>query len=375
MKTNDPMHPVDLPRFWHDDALARQDPFAPNAPQPPLGLFMSYETIFDELGHPFDMARLDRDYEFARSAAKAYNDRAETIVGRRLLNETAYDPSIRFPPIKSLGEVFGCTTTTDSWTTWLHPAAHTPSELSAVLDRVERLDLPTVIFPDTWQSACKTIFETHGLRPALGHWLRGPVTLAMSIYGVEETIFLLQDEPQLAARFRDVILSTAIRYYEACDQASDPASVRPGFGFADDNCAMLTPDLYEFFGLPILQGIFQRFAPAPNDWRYQHSDSAMAHLLPLLARTNLGGANFGPTVRFAQIRAAMPRTIVDGTLAPFTMMRNDHPAIIAEVTRDCREAHATHGLSVTTAGSINNGTRLTALRTVLHTIQTHGRYQ
>ena len=143
----------------------------------------------------------------------------------------------------------------------------------------------------------------------------------MSIYGVEETIFLLQDEPELATRFRDVILSTAIRYYEACDQASDPASVHPGFGFADDNCAMLTPDLYEFFALPILQGIFQRFAPAPADWRDQHSDSDMAHLLPLLARTNLGGANFGPTVRFAQIRAAMPRTIVDGTLAPFTMMR------------------------------------------------------
>ena len=28
-----------------------------------------------------------------------------------------------------------------------------------------------------------------------------------------------------------------------------------GFGFADDNCALLTPQMYEFFGYPILNAI------------------------------------------------------------------------------------------------------------------------
>ena len=47
---------------------------------------------------------------------------------------------------------------------------------------------------------------------------------------------------------------------------------------------MLTPDMYEQFGLPILQAIFAEFAPGPDDRRYQHSDSDMGHLLDPLSR-------------------------------------------------------------------------------------------
>jgi uroporphyrinogen decarboxylase len=364
---------VDLDRFWADNDVALCDPFAPDIPQFPLGIAMGYEAVFSELGHPFNLRRLEEDCAFAQSAARAYNDKAERIVGRRLLDETAFAPSHRFPKVLGLEEVFGCRNVWESESWWALPAADTSAELEKLLDRVEHLDVEAEMFPPDWEPACRRIYEQHGLRPFLKLDLRGPVTLATSIYGVENLIYLLIDAPQLALRFRDVIQHTAIAYYRICRRVSDPQRLTPGFSFRDDNCQMLTPDMYEQFGLPILQAIFAEFAPGPHDRRYQHSDSDMGHLLDPLSRAGLNVVNFGPRVRFARIRRHLPRAIVHGTLAPFTFMRNDEDTIIAEVRRDMDEARATCGLVVDTAGSINDGSLLTSMRAVMWAIQSYGR--
>jgi uroporphyrinogen decarboxylase len=369
-----PMLDVDLERFWSDNDLAQPDPFGAHIAQPPMADLVSYETIFSELGFPFDMRRLETDFAFARGAAHAYNDRAESIIGRRPLDELAYDPVRRPPAIKSIGELFGCARIwqSDSW--WLMPCAHTTQELEGVLDRIEKLDLRSAMLPDDWDAQVRRYRDAVGHGPAFGHGLRGPVTLATSIYEAGELIFLIHDEPALASRFRDVLLRIILDYFTICDQISDPTGVTPGFGFNDDNCALLTPDMYAFFTLPILQAVFARFAPGAGDTRFQHSDSDMAHLLPLLAQAGLNAVNFGPNVRFAAIRAAMPRAVVQGTLAPFTLMRNDEQAIIAEVRRDLGESRSTRGLLVATAGSVNDGSKLTSVRAVMHAIQRYGAY-
>jgi uroporphyrinogen decarboxylase len=102
----------------------------------------------------------------------------------------------------------------------------------------------------------------------------------------------------------------------------------------------------------------------------------MGHLIPLLADFNLTGCNFGPTVTVQEIRKYMPKTRIDGQLAPFTFMRNNEDAIIAEVKRDCEAAKENdlRGLNLTTAGSINNGSLLTSMRAVMAAIQNYGRY-
>ena len=77
-----------------------------------------------------------------------------------------------------------------------------------------------------------------------------------------------------------------------------------------------------------------------------------------------------------EIRKHMPRTRIDGQLAPFTFMRNDEDSIIAEVKRDCEAARENdaRGLNLSTAGSINNGSLLTSMRVVMAAIQNYGRY-
>jgi len=134
--------------------------------------------------------------------------------------------------------------------------------------------------------------------------------------------------------------------------------------------------MYKNFGYRVLKRVFERVSPNPGDRRFQHSDSAMGHIIPLLADFNLSGCNFGPTVTVSEIRKYMPKTRIDGQLAPFTFMRNNEDEIIAEVKRDCEMAKEgdIRGLNLTTAGSINNGSLLTSMRTVMAAIQNFGRY-
>jgi uroporphyrinogen decarboxylase len=377
MSTKDAaMLDVDLDQFWKDDELAHKDNcFSPDAPQVALGIRMSEECVFAELGeegNPWGHTPRERRLELN----KRYNDKAERIVGRRLLPETLPEPDAEFPYVKRIGEVFEGKYIHNGISEWLEGTVNTPSELEKLLDRVEKLDLREFILPPDWESEKKRIYETYGIKPPLMRHVRGPVTLATSIYGAENLIVLLIDEPDLAQRFSDVILKVITEMAAIMDEEAgyDETNRPGGFSFADDNCCLLTPEMYELFGYPILKAVFDRWCPDPDDYRYQHSDSDMAHLLPILGRLNLTGCNFGPNVLVDEIRKYMPRTRIDGCLAPFTFMNNDIEAIIKEVRRDCEMARETRGLNLSTAGSINNGSLLTSMRAVMYAIQNYGRY-
>jgi uroporphyrinogen decarboxylase len=100
----------------------------------------------------------------------------------------------------------------------------------------------------------------------------------------------------------------------------------------------------------------------------------MGHLLPVLARFNYSAVNFGPTVLASDIRKHMPRTVIDGQLAPFTLSRNEEENIVLEFLRDHDMTRETRGLKFSTAGSINNGSRLTSMRLMMSAIQHFGQF-
>lgn len=367
---------VDLEQFWKDDELAHKDNcFSPEAPQVALGIRMSEECVFAELGeegNPWGYTPRERRLELN----KRYNDKAEQIVGRRLLPETLPEPDAEFPYVKRIGEVFEGKYIHNGVAEWLEGTVSTPSELEKLLDRVEKLNLREFMLPPNWESEKKRIYEKYGIKPPLLRHIRGPVTLATSIYGAENLIFLIIDEPDLAKRFSDVICKVIMGMAEIMDEEAgyDETNRPGGFSFADDNCCLLTPEMYEMFGYPILKAVFDRWSPNPEDMRYQHSDSDMGHLLPILGRLNFTGCNFGPKVLVDEIRKYMPKTRIDGCLSPMTFMSNDIDAIIREVRRDCEMARECRGLNLSTAGSINNGSLLTSMRAVMYAIQKYGRY-
>ncbi len=372
------MLPLDIERFWQEDEIAHRDNcFSPEATQVALGIRMSPECVYTELGEP-GKPWLQEEPARARELFRRYNDKAEQIVGIRLLDENFPAPDQVYPPYRRIGEWFAGRYIHNENSEWLESDIKTPQELEKMLDRLERTDLREFMLPPGWEAEKRRIHEQYGTQPPGVRHIRGPVTLAMSIFGVESFIFLCLDEPELAQRFGAAIADATIRMAEIADQEAglSPEDAPHGFSFADDNCCLLTPELYEMFGYPILKQVFARFSPDPDDMRYQHSDSAMEHLLPILARLDLNGVNFGPTVMADEIRQHMPRARIDGCIAPFTFMRNEMENLIAEVRRDCDNIRktGTRGLNISTAGSINDGSSLESMRVIMAAIQTYGRY-
>ena len=373
------MLPLDLEQFWKDDAIAHQDNcFCKNSPQIALGIRMSDECVYAELGEKGDPWGIEDPLRRVE-LNKRYNDKAEKIVGIRLLSEALPDVKAQFPQIKRIGEVFGGTYSyIENGGEWLESPIKSTSALESKLDEIDRMDLREFMLPANWESEKKRIYEYSGKRPNLLRHIRGPVTLATSIFGEANFLFLYYDAPELFKRFSDTIKRVIIEMAEIMDvEAGFAIGHAPrGFSFADDNCCLLTPDMYEMFGYPVLKSVFERFSPDENDSRYQHSDSPMAHLLPVLSRLNLTGCNFGPTVLVDEIRKYMPNTRIDGCIAPFTFMNNDSEKIIQEVRRDCDmiKGTGTKGLNLTTAGSINNGSSLESMRLIMQVIQNYGRY-
>jgi uroporphyrinogen decarboxylase len=371
--------PVDLERFWADQDRAIQDPWGRDIPQVPLGAICTWECVFDELGVPEDHWRFQHDQEWRLSLCRQYNDRAEQIVGRRLLDETPDDPSLCYPSARQLHDLFEAENVWQANSFWLRESAHDEDELRALLDRVEaRLEpgaLRDFVLPPGWEREYDRLRQL-GIAPPLYRSQRGPVTFATSIYGVERLIFLILDEPDLAIRFRDVILRAMLGLGAVLDETAnwslgqEPSS----FYFCDDNCALLTPAMYELFGYPILEGVFEKYAPRDIDSRGQHSDSSMAHLLPLLGRLGLRSVNFGPTVSVLDIREHCPRAVIHGELAPFTYCRNEEENIVRELLRDFSACREQRGLVFATAGSINNGTLLVSMRLLMAAIQRYARY-
>lgn len=154
---NGGLAPVDLDAFWRDQDIARADPFSPDCPQCCFGASLNWECVYAELGLKEDYWRYQHDEPWALDVAKRYNDVAEKIVGRRLLNEKPRDPARVWPEVKALHDIFEARNVWEggpagSW--WLHQSANTPGELAALLDRVERRleNLRDFLLPENWDA-------------------------------------------------------------------------------------------------------------------------------------------------------------------------------------------------------------------------------
>ncbi len=379
---------LDIESFWKDEEVSHLDNcFSRDAAQVALGIRMSDECVFAELGEegqPWGYTDPVRRYDLNCR----YNEKARQIVGRPLLAENKplppeKRPKHTLPPVKQLPELFGGVYVFDGNTTWLHGTFSDADTLKKKLDELDSLladpaAFRAAVLPADWDERKKAVFEETGRRPGMFGHLRGPCTMATSLFGVENLLYLYYDDEALFTRFADTIAETMVAYFDLMrGEAGYTADNFPhGFSFADDDSNLFTPEMYHAFGYRVLKRVFSHCAPDPGDYRYQHSDSAMGHLIPQLAEFDLQGCNFGPTVTVEEIRRQMPRTRIDGQLAPFTFMRNNEDDIIAEVKRDCEmiKASGTKGLNLTTAGSINNGSLLTSMRVVMAAIQNYGRY-
>lgn len=358
-----------LEEFWRENKLSEGKPFRTDKPRAPIVVSVDDHWLLQEMQVP-STVRYFADPEYQAETNRRCNDRCEQAIGRRPFSEVPPGPNVL-----RIEEVMGSRKElVEGGTPWLERGVSGIEELRAKLDRIERRsdrELRELTF-STGGRVARRERCPDGSKPLATPGSRGPATMATSILGTMNTMYWIVDYPSDMDRFFEVLGDVIVRYHGVLEQEAGVAY--RGYAWLDDNCALYSPALYERFCLPAMNRVMEAFAPDAEDYRFQHSDSAMGHLLPLLAPLGFHAVNFGPTVSASSIRNAMPRAVIQGAVAPNTLRDKDLDAVVEEVKRDFAAVGGDGGLVVTTCGSVSAGTSLESIRGFMWAVQEFCRY-
>jgi uroporphyrinogen decarboxylase len=306
---------------------------------------------------------------------KAYRDALHAEVNRvteQYVGQAFFDEDTWETAPKRIENLFGCEFTYHEGSTpWLTPVTDNPAEFSRVLDRAEATDLRAWALPPDFLAEWEARAAAGKELPALGTGSRGPATIMTSVLKSETVFYWLYDHPDLMRRFRDMLAAKMVAFNTILREFSGNAA--PGWWITDDNSALFNPRLYREYCYPVLKKILATMAPG-DARRYQHSDSAMGHLLEMQYALGIREVNYGPTVDAGLIRQTMPDALIDGQLPPFLLRDGSPEAIRTRIIDDFRKAGATGYLNVTTAGSLPAGTGVGRMRWAMLAVQECCRY-
>ena len=244
---------------------------------------------------------------------------------------------------KRIENLFGCEFAyKEHGTPWFMHVTGDCDEFARILARAESTDLRKWAFSDEFLKEWDERKAAGKPMPALGTGSRGPATIMTSVLHPETLFVWIYEYPELVERFRDILADKMV-------------------------------ELNREFCYPVLEKVLNALAPEIES-RYQHSDSAMGHLLDDQYELGIRAVNYGPEVDVADIREAMPEARIDGHMPPF-LLRNGSPQEIEKrVIEDFRKAGGTGRLNITTCGSLSAGTGVGRMRWLMQCVQRHCRY-
>jgi uroporphyrinogen decarboxylase len=355
---------LDVEAFWEENARCRA--FTTDKARCSLSFSPDDHWVFEFMQVPSTL-RYYQDQAYRNALHRQVNQITAQYVGKTFFDEDTWEHEP-----KRIENLFECTFSyTEGGTPWLTPATNDPDELARILDQAEAIDLETWSLPEPYLEEWKRR-EAEGKRlPRLGTGSRGPATIMTSVVEPTTLLLWLYDHPDLIARFRDVLAEKMVAFNQALRAFS--GNDQPGWWITDDNCALFSPALYREYCFPVLEKVLGALAPG-DARRYQHSDSAMGHLLDQQYELGIREVNYGPEVDAGLIREKMPDATIHGQMPPL-LLRNGSPEEIRQrVIDDFHKAGATGGLNVTTAGSLAAGTGVGRMRWLMWVVQNECRY-
>jgi uroporphyrinogen decarboxylase len=355
---------LDVDAFWQENALC--EGFTTDKPRCSLSFSPDDHWIFEFMDVPSTL-RYYQDKAYRDQLHKEVNEITWKHVGRTFFSEDTWEHSPR-----RIENLFRCEFAYEErGTPWLRPPTDDPDEFAGILDEAERIDLSTWTFPDEYLLEWEQRKAEGEPLPQLGGGSRGPATVMTSVIDPSLLFLWIYDHPDLIARFRDILAVKMVELNQILRQFS--GNDQPGWYILDDNCALFSPALYREYCFPVLKSVLETLAPG-DARRYQHSDSAMGHLIDQQYELGIRHVNYGPAVDVGLIRAKMPEAYIHGHTPPF-MLRNGSPEEIRQrVIDDFEKAGASGGLSVTTAGSLAAGTGVGRMRWMMWVVQNECRY-
>jgi uroporphyrinogen decarboxylase len=355
---------LDIDSFWLEND--RCQAFTTRKPRCAAFFAPDDHWLFEFMQIPSTL-RYYQDKDYRDDLHRQINRITQEYVGYSHFEEDTWEHNPR-----RIENLFGCEFAyREASTPWFVPVTTDPAEFSRILDRAENTDLKTWAFPEEFLAEWEMRQAAGKELPMLGTGSRGPATIMTSVLDVETTFFWFYDHPYLMRRFRDILADKMVEFNTILREFS--GNTQPGWWITDDNSALFNRKLYAEYCVPVLERVLDAMAPGEAR-RYQHSDSAMGHLLDFQHALGIREVNYGPEVDAALIREKMPDAMINGHIPPF-LLRNGSPEEIKNrILEDFHKAGQTGGLTVTTAGSLAGGTGVGRMRWMMQVVQEHCRY-
>ncbi|MFW6269637.1 MAG: uroporphyrinogen decarboxylase family protein [Bacillota bacterium] len=360
---------LDVNNFWEVNKKCFE-PFTTDKPRVPLTFWLDDHFIFEEMGIESTL-KYYNNYDYQLKMNKLCNQKTKKILGKKFYSE---DP-IQRPSPRRFEVIMGSHWEySEGGTPWLESTVENIDDVKALISKAVKLDMEEEAFPENWQEKKDKYEEITGKKIKIGgSGSRGPATMATSILGTTNTCMYIMDEPDVMDEFFNILGSKLIEYHKVLMEDTGKEN-SGGYSLTDDNSYLFPPAQYERFCAPFLEKIFSEFAPEADDKRFQHSDSAMGHLMPILKDLGINGVNLGPSISPEEIRKAMPDTVIHGQIPPFTLRNGSAEEIIETVKRDINTVGQDGGLVECPAGSVAGGTPLENLKIYMWAVETYGQY-
>lgn len=380
------MTPLSPSQFWIENEACFA--FTTNKPRCALSFSPDDHWLFELL--PVESTlRYYQDKPYRDELHRRANALTRDGVGKAFFDEDTWETSP-----KRIENLFGSEFAyTEGGTPWLQHVTDDPAEFARILDHAEATDIAAWALPADYRAEWDRRKATGKPMPSLGTGSRGPATIMTSVLHPEHVFLWMYDYPEMMTRFRDILarkmveLNRVLRAFSGFDAAS--------WWITDDNCALFNRKLYRQYCVPVLQTVLDEFAPLPpveqrtsfavetgprqarpaSVYRYQHSDSSMAHLLDEQRTLGMTSVNYGPDVDPALIREKLPDAIINGQIPPFLLRNGSDEDVRLRVRSDFEKAGATGGLVITTAGSLAAGTTIDRMRWLMWCVQEETKYR
>lgn len=356
---------LDLPAFWAENEQCFA--FTTDKPRCPVSFSPDDHWLFELLDVPSTL-RYYRDKAYRDELHRQANAQTREFVGRTYFDEDTWETSPR-----RIENLFGCEFSYyEGGTPWLTPVTDDPDEFARVLDQAERTDIRAWSLPEDFLAEWEKRKAQGKPLPLLGTGSRGPATIMTSVLKPETLFYWSADHPELLTRFSAILAEKIVAFNRVLREFS--GNDQPGWWITDDNSALFNVRLYRKYCYPVLENLLPAMAPG-SARRYQHSDSAMGHLMEMQYALGIRAVNYGPTVDAGLIREKMPDAWICGQLPPM-LLRNGTPEEIRQrVVEDFHKGGATGGMEVTTAGSLAAGTGVDRMRWLMKIVQDECRYK
>jgi uroporphyrinogen decarboxylase len=362
---------LDVQAFWTENEACMV--LSPKIPRCPASFSPDDHWLFEFMRVP-STVRYYRDKAYRDNLHREVNTFTREWVGKVFFEE---DTWVYAP--RRIENLFGSEFTYHEGSTpWLRPVTDDPGEFSCLLDQVEKIDLKSWSLPEDFREEWEQRKKGGKPLPLLGGGSRGPATVITSVLKPETAFLWMYDHPSLMRRFCELLAAKMVEHNQVLREFSNNTQV--GWWITDDNCALFNRALYQEYCFPVLARVLEAFAPldrlenSPGAVRYQHSDSAMGHLIDLQYELGIRAVNYGPQVDAALIRAKMPEAVIFGQMPPFMLRNGGSQEIQERLISDFRKAGRTRRLVLTTAGSLAAGTGLGRMRWFMKVVQEACRY-